>query len=163
MDDAADIYQAIDQQRDYLGEWLPFVGFTTKVEVTQAFISSVLKVPVEERECVFTIRKEGHFIGVIGFRDTDKANRKTEMGYWLLKEHQGHGIMTQAVAKLCEFAFEKLALNRVQIKCAVGNVPSRKIPQRLNFTYEGIERAGERFSEKVYYDLEVYSKLKCDN
>ncbi len=164
MDDASDVFNAIDQQREYLGRWLPFVGFTTKPEHTQAFISTISKVPLEEREYIFTIRKNDRFIGLIGFRDTDRSNRKTEIGYWLLDEFQGQGIITQSVAKLCDFAFAfaKLGLNRIQIKCAVGNEPSRRIPKRLNFIFEGIERAGERFSDEVYFDLEIFSKLRSD-
>jgi len=160
--DAKDIFDAIDKQRDYLGKWLPFVAFTKKLEDTQAFIASVTKVAMDEREYIFTIRQNSKFIGLIGFRDTDRINRKSEIGYWLLEEYQGQGIVTQAVAKLCDFAFDKLVLNRIQIKCAVGNEPSRKIPRRLKFTYEGIERNGERFGENHYLDLEVYSLLKSD-
>jgi len=160
--DAVEIFNAIDQQRTYLGQWLPFVAFTKKLEDTQAFISSVMKLPESEREYTFIIRENNVFAGIIGFKCTDKANRRTEIGYWLREEFQGRGIMTKCVAKLCAFAFTQLVMNRIQIKCAVGNTPSRKIPQRLNFTFEGIEREGERFNEYRYFDLEVYSKLKAD-
>lgn len=56
--------------------------------------------------------------------------------------------------------FEGLELNRVQIKCAVGNTPSSNIPKRLGFQFEGIERAGELFTEGSFADIEVYSLLK---
>jgi ribosomal-protein-serine acetyltransferase len=50
-------------------------------------------------------------------------------------------------------------MNRVQIKVAVGNERSAKIPKRLGFQFEGIEREGEFHSNK-YFDLKVFSKLK---
>jgi ribosomal-protein-serine acetyltransferase len=70
--------------------------------------------------------------------------------------------MTRAVKKLCQYAFEDLGINRIQIKCAVGNISSINIPGRLGFTLEGIERDGELLSGNKFTDLEVYSKLKSD-
>lgn len=155
-DDAKDIYDAIDAQRAYLGRWLPFVESTTSVAVIQAFVNSALN--AEDK--TFTIRKGEQFIGLIGFKATDKANCKTEIGYWLSEEYQGRGIMTRAVKALCRQAFEALGMNRVQIKCAVGNTHSSNIPKRLGFQIEGVERAGELFADGHFVDIEIYSFLK---
>jgi ribosomal-protein-serine acetyltransferase len=50
-------------------------------------------------------------------------------------------------------------MNRIQIRCGVGNTKSSAIPRRLGFTYEGTERCGERHNNS-YIDLEVFSILK---
>lgn len=155
-DDAKGIYNTIDAQRDYLGRWLPFVVGTTSVSVTQEFVESSLK--AEDK--TFTIRKGEQCIGLIGFKAIDNANCKTEIGYWLSEKYQGRGIMTRAVDVLCKYAFVELGLNRVQIKCAVGNSHSSNIPKRLGFKFEGVERAGELFANGCFVDLEVYSLLK---
>ncbi len=161
-DDAEVIFSVIDQQRDYLGQWLPFVPNTKEQRDTEEFIKMVSQQPDEQRELIFTIWYDNAFAGIIGFKDTDRMNRKTEMGYWLSKPFQKKGIITSSAKVLCEYAFDKLGLNRVQIKCAVGNVASQKVPVRLGFAFEGIERAGERFGENQFFDLKVYSKLKDD-
>lgn len=155
-DDAKDIYDVIDAQRAYLGRWLPFVESTTSVAVIQAFVDSALN----SEDKTFTIRKGEQCVGLIGFKATDKANCKTEIGYWLSEECQGRGIMTRAVEALCRQDFEALGMNRVQIKCAIGNTPSSNIPKRLGFQFEGVERAGELFVDGNFVDIEVYSLLK---
>lgn len=160
LDDVDDIFRTIDTQRDYLGEWLPFVTLTQSVDFTRSFIESLLETPYEVREHTFVMLYEGVFAGLVGFRDTDRANRKTEIGYWLSEPFQHKGIVTQAVRSLLTFAFGELAINRVQIRCAVGNTPSRSIPLHLGFQFEGVERAGELFPDGQYRDLEVYSMLK---
>ena len=160
--DAEVIFKTIDNQRSYLRKWLPFVEFTRKVADTQKFVDAILEAPEAQFEYVFTIQKNGKFIGLIGFKDTDQLNRKTEIVYWLSEAHQKQGIMTQSVRKVCDFAFQKLELNRIQIKCAVGNLPSSKIPQTLGFKLEGIEREGECLTGNVFTDLEIYSRLKSD-
>ena len=160
--DAIDIFEAIDNQREYLGKWLPFVIFTKTVSDSEAFVNSVVNAPRERFELQFTIRKQDQFIGLIGFKDTDRTNKKTEIGYWLSEKYQKRGIITKSVEKLCDFAFNKLDLNRVQIKCAVGNQRSKNVPKRLGFKFEGIERQGELLTGNIFTDLEIYRKLKSD-
>ena len=46
---------------------------------------------------------------------------KTSLGYYLDKEFEGHGIMTQAVEALIKYCFEELDLNRIEISAAVNN------------------------------------------
>lgn len=160
--DSEDIFNIIDSQREYLGEWLPFVEFTKEMIDTLGFVESIVNAPEEKFEYVFTIRKNDEFVGLMGFKSTDNLNKKTEIGYWLSESFQGQGIITQATEKLCEFAFKTLGMNRIQIKCAVKNLPSIAIPKRLGFLLEGIERDGELLSGNKFTDLVVYSKLRTD-
>jgi len=162
LEDSIDVFLTIDTQRDYLGKWLPFVEFTRSVDFSRAFIQSILDTPYDSRELTFVILNEGQFAGLIGFKGTDRANNKTEIGYWLSEYYQHKGIITKSVEALIKFAFDELKMNRIQIRCGVGNIPSRNIPIRLGFYFEGIERAGELFPDGSYIDLEIYSKLRND-
>jgi ribosomal-protein-serine acetyltransferase len=156
---AFQIFEAIDQNRRFLSDWLPFVEQTRTQEDTEEFIRSVLAEPSDTRENVFVIWYQDHFAGLIGFKDTDRLNLKTEIGYWLIEKMTGKGIMKSAVETLIEFVFMTMGMNRIQIKCGVGNDKSAAIPKRLGFRFEGIERAGEKHKNH-FIDLEVYSLLK---
>jgi ribosomal-protein-serine acetyltransferase len=158
---APEIFSVIDRDREYLKKWLPFIEQTKEVTDTEKFLQSVVNQGQIKKDDVYSIWVNEEFAGLIGFKETDWINRKTELGYWLADKMQGKGIITQCVSKLVYFAFQKLKLNRVQIKVAVGNQKSAAIPKRLHFQFEGIERAGERHNNK-YLDLEVYSILKTD-
>lgn len=162
LSDAADLYNTINSQREYLGKWLPFVAFTKELKYTENFVKSVVNAPKAKFEYTFTIRLNNKFVGLIALKDSDKANRRTEIGYWLSQKFQKKGIVTKSVEKLCEFAFQEQGFNRIQIKCAVGNTSSSNIPKKLGFKFEGIERDGELLTGNVFTDLEVYSKLKSD-
>ncbi|HOY30573.1 MAG TPA: GNAT family N-acetyltransferase [Bacteroidales bacterium] len=162
LSDSTDIFNAINDQRDHLGKWLPFVAFTKEISDTEKFIDSVVNAPEDRFEYVFAIQKHNEFAGLIGFKGTDKQNKKTEIGYWLSEKYQKQGTVTKSVDKLCDFAFNKLEINRIQIKCAVENIPSKNIPKKLGFMFEGIERQGELLTGDVFTDLEIYSKLKSD-
>lgn len=155
------IFESIDRDREFLTRWLPFIDFNQKKSDTENFIKSVLNQPGRKRDEVYSIWYNQEFAGLIGFKETDWINRKTELGYWLTKKMQGKGIITSSTQKLLRFAFHKLNMNRVQIKVAVGNSRSSAIPKKLGFKFEGIEREGELHQNK-FFDLEVFSLLKSD-
>ena len=160
--DASDIFSIIDSQREYLGKWLPFIAQTKTIDDTLAFIHSVNETPESYRELAFCIFYRKVFAGLIGlkFNATDKANKRTEIGYWLSEKNQKKGIVSQSVKMLIDYAFDVLNLNRITIKCAVGNQSSISLPKRLGFVFEGIERDGEFFPDGHFVDLEIHSLLK---
>lgn len=158
--DASDIFETINTQRAYLGKWLPFVEYTKTIHDSELFINSIYSEPPEKQELVFVINFDKKFAGIIGFKDTDKINKKTEIGYWLSEPFQKKGIITESLKKLMDYVFKKMDINRIQIKCATGNIQSSKIPRKLNFVFEGIERDGELLSDGEFTNLEVYSILR---
>ncbi|TNH03144.1 GNAT family N-acetyltransferase [Testudinibacter sp. TR-2022] len=155
--DARLLFDAIDHNRTYLGRWLPFVASTCEVADSLAFICSLQHKKAEQ---VFKISYRGKFGGLIGFNMVDSHNLKLEIGYWLIESLQKNGIMTRSVATLVDYAFSELAINRVQINCAAANVASQKIPQRLGFILEGIQRDGILLADGHFIDCQIYSMLK---
>jgi len=153
------IFNAIDQNRKFLRRWLPFVDFTLKPIDTERFVKSILEKTVAVRDEVYVIWYKFEFAGLVGFKDIDHINDKIEIGYWLIEKMTGKGIATAATRKMINLAFRNRDMNRVQIRCGVGNEKSSAIPRRLGFTLEGIERNGERHNHS-YIDLEVFSLLK---
>jgi len=160
LTDSTIIFDAMDKNRYHLRKWLPFVDLTRPEKDTLAFVKSIVD-DVERRQEVFTIWNNNEFCGLIGLKDIDYLNRKVEIGYWLIDKMTGKGIMTRSVEKIIRFIFDKLEMNRVQIKCGVGNNKSAAIPKKLGFLFEGIERQGERHHAR-FIDLEVYSLLKVE-
>jgi ribosomal-protein-serine acetyltransferase len=149
------VFETINRDREYLKQWLPFVNHTFEITDTERFINSVNN---SNKDQIYSIWYKEEFAGLIGFKDTDWINRKTEIGYWLSEKMQGKGIITLCVKQLCNYAFQKMKMNRIQIKVALNNSKSQAIPVKLNFHFEGIERGGE-LHENKFIDLRVYSLL----
>lgn len=159
--DAEIIFRAIDSNRSYLREWLPFVDATREVQDSLNYISSVVDSTCHKKDEVFEVWKGEEFAGLLGLKEIDHYNKKTEVGYWLVENMQGSGIMIKSCRSLLNYAFDELKMNRIQIKCAIGNDKSMQIPNRLQFYFEGIERQGEKLYEK-YVDLKTFSMLRKD-
>ena len=161
LHDAETIFNAISQNRPHLGKWLPFVDYTNEVKDTETFIQKIISLRDETRNEVYTIWFKGNFAGTIGFHNTDRVNEKTEIGYWLIKDVIGHGIIHKSCQSLIRIAFEKMGMNRITIRCATGNDASEKVALRLGFSFEGIERCGERYHDQ-FFDLKVFSLLSSE-
>ena len=157
--EVVNIFNAIDAERDYLSKWLPFVEKTVDIEFTRGFVNSYLY--SDKKNVTFAIYFEQRFAGLIGLKDTDETNKKTEIGYWLSSGFQHKGVVTKCCKALIVYAFEDMKMNRVQLKAGTENVRSRAVAERLGFELEGIERDGELHS-RGYIDLAVYSLLKKD-
>lgn len=153
------VFEAIDQNRNFLRKWLPFVDLTKRASDTERFIRSLIDKQTGARDEVYTIWFKYEFAGLIGFKDIDRLNNRIEIGYWLTEKMTGKGIATEATRKMVNLAFRNMEMFRVQIRCGVGNTKSSAIPKRLGFSYEGIERSGERHNRN-YIDLEMYSLLR---
>ena len=82
-----------------------------------------------------------------------------EIGYWIRDRHEGRGLVTRAVERLMDEAFEVGGVHRVFIRAGVDNARSRAIPERLGFTREGVLR-GDGRGTHGYYDLVMYSMLE---
>ena len=156
LESTTDIYNAIISERNYLRKWLPFVDFTQQESDTLAYVQSV----IDNQEAQYSIYDADKFIGRIGFNHMDSVNHKAEIGYWIIEEAQGKGIVSRSVKELLTMGFTELNLNKVVIRAGVDNAKSRNIPKKLGFTLEGIERDGELLVDNKYTDLAIYGLLK---
>lgn len=158
-EDAEPIFNTINNEREYLKEWLPFVEETHDIAYTKSFIENTIA--THSHDLTFTISYQNQFVGIIGLKDTDLGNQKTEIGYWLSEKFQHKGIVTYSCKALIDFAFSEMNLHRIQLKAATKNFKSQAVAKRLGFTVEGIERDGELHSHG-FVDLKVFSLLKED-
>jgi ribosomal-protein-serine acetyltransferase len=152
------IFELINNSRDYLREWLPWLDNTTKLEDTKEFIKIYLKSSTENTSKNTVILFKGKIVGVAGYNKINRSNKTAYIGYWLGKEFQGNGIMTKVAKTLTDYAFRELNLNKVEIRAAAKNKKSRDIPERLGFINEGCIRQAE-WLYNHYVDHVVYGML----
>ncbi len=70
--------------------------------------------------------KDLHFVGGIGLKINQKHN-KAELGYWIAEPFWNIGLMSEAVQKIIEFAFETLELNKIVASYFLHNPSSGKV------------------------------------
>lgn len=155
------IYEIINQQRNYLAEWLPWVDKTTSEQYIRTFLrESILFNGGGQRFTTFIFYKR-QIVGSIGFVRIVKAQECGEIGYWLHRDFQGKGIMTKSCQALVNYGFQQLELQRIEIRILVGNQRSMSVPLRAGFQYEGTLRAGAKLRER-FYDVKLFSVIRSD-
>ena len=153
------LFSLIDQNREHLERWFPWVQETKKVEDTESFIRSVLGGFAQGNGFQTGIWVDGELAGVIGLNYVSSEFHATELGYWLSADYEGRGVVTKVCRYLCTYLFEELELNRIEIRCSEKNSRSRKIPERLGFTLEGkLRQMG--YTKDGLTDYLVYGLLK---
>ena len=161
LKDSEDLLPLVEVNRAYLREWLPWLDMTRTIDEMIAFIDSAIRQQAAGLGFQAGIWYQNQVIGVIGYHHLEWANRSTCIGYWLAEPFQRRGIMTKACRTLVEYAFDDWHLNRIEIRCAVGNTKSRAIPERLGFRSEGTLREAEWLYDH-YVDHVVYGMLADD-
>ena len=151
-------YKVICANKSHLKKWLPWVE-NNKIEDTKLFIEASKKQYCENNGFKSFIFCKNKIIGYIGYHKIDWINKTTSIGYWLVEDYVGKGIMTRVCKKFIDYAFVDLGLNRVEIRCAENNYKSRAIPERLGFTNEGTIREVELLNG-LYVNHVVYGILK---
>lgn len=83
------------------------------------------------------------------------------LGYWMGARHAGKGHMSEAVRGALRFAFQDLALHRVEAACLPSNEPSRRLLERVGFRHEGLARSYLRING-AWADHLLYAVLASD-
>ena len=96
---ASALFALIEANRAYLREWLPWLDETVRVEHVERFLRDSRRKAEQSNGYTFVARSEGRIIGVVAENSIDWRNRRAELGYWLDREQQGKGIITQSVSR----------------------------------------------------------------
>ncbi len=156
---AQGIFDIAAKNRAYLGTWLTWVARMHDVSFIEKFVHGVLERHAAGLEWSFVIIKNDVIIGRITIHKIDGYNQIGEIGYWIAENEQGQGIVSQSCTQVIKFAFEKLKLNRLEIKCGTNNKESQRIPERLGFTHEGVMQQAELLNGQ-FIDLNLYALLE---
>ena len=153
--DGVALLALLEASREALRAWIDERWLPTSPAQTQVFLED----SVAQYEGLGVIDaglwQAGRLIGVAALTHLDRRRREAELGYWLGPAFQGQGLMTSAVRALADFAFTDYQLKRLTIQCAVPNLRSRALAERLAFRLERIQPGGDEVNGRVN-DLAIY-------
>lgn len=98
------------------------------------------------------------FYGAVGLNNLSHFHKKAELGYWLLPEYWGQKIMANAIPLVCEYAFKKLKIHRIEAMVETENKASKGLLAKLDFNFEGTLVDCE-IKNGAYISLESYAKF----
>ena len=81
-EDAEALFNAINESRNHLHPWLPWVGSTTKAEHSLQFIQKSHQQLNNQEGLALGIFYNGKIIGGVGMHDWDQVTKRAQIGYW---------------------------------------------------------------------------------
>jgi ribosomal-protein-alanine N-acetyltransferase len=103
------------------------------------------------------LKETGRLIGTCGFNALHKRRANYgEIGYDLTPASWGHGYMTEALAALQDYGFQKLQLHRIEALVLPQNMRSIRLLKRLGYQQEGLLRERGYWNDQYYNLLMFY-------
>jgi ribosomal-protein-serine acetyltransferase len=160
-EDAEELSLRIDQNREHLRRWMPWLDGARSPSDQLKFIQRCSESAAAGTGFQYAVLLGGEIVGMASFNSVEKLNRCATIGYWLAKLQTGRGLMTVAVKALISQGFQQLELNRVQARVATGNYPSQAVCDRSGLKKEGVLRQAEWLFDH-YVDMTVNSILRSE-
>ena len=161
LEDAGPLLALVEENRNFLRAWLPWVDAARRVEDELEFLRAAQSGYANASALQLAIEVDGLLAGSCGFVEMGRADRSAEIGYWLAEPHNGRGHMTAACRALVGHGFDALGLHCAVIRAATESAPSGAVAERLGFRLEGVEREAQLVNGE-FVDLVRYALLSTE-
>ena len=105
------------------------------IEDARNFIQKIAEI-VKQNESIYwaiTLTNNDKLVGTICLFNFSNENDQAEIGYELLPDFQGQGIMQEAISKVIAFGFDVLGLKTIEAYTHLENENSSRLLEKYNF------------------------------
>ncbi|WP_306328901.1 GNAT family N-acetyltransferase [Streptomyces venezuelae] len=148
----------IDRARETVDPWIPWATFSTDLPSATATLRRYADRRASDTGGIFGIWLDDTLVGGVMFPRFDSATGVCEIGCWLERAGEGHGLVHRASRVLIDWAFAERGMSRVEWWASAGNTRSVAAARRLGMTRDGVLRRHTPY-RGVRHDIEVWSVL----
>ncbi|MDF2803044.1 MAG: hypothetical protein K0S61_2947 [Anaerocolumna sp.] len=157
-EDCNDLYEyAKNPKVGPMAGWIPHESVEKSKEIVNMFIES-------NETWAICLKETGRVIGSIGLHPDRKRSYDSDkvkmLGYVLAEEYWGQGLIPEAGKEIINFAFQELQLEILSVFHFSSNPQSKRVIEKLGFTYEGTLRKSVKLQDGTIVDSLCYSMLK---
>ncbi len=160
-DDAETLFALIEDNRDHLDVWMLWSSLIRSADDARAAVGAWAEKYAAGNGFHVGIYVDGQLAGGMACRFIDRQNHKAEIGYWLVPQQVGKGIVARACTLVINHLFAAEKLHRIEIQAVTTNGRSRAVAERLGFTLEGVLRESGYFVGQ-FHDHALYALLDRD-
>ena len=157
-DDVAEVMELRGDEQTM--KYIPRPLVTTKEEALKHI--KMIDDKIEENigiNWAITFKGNPKLIGIIGHYRIQPENHRCEIGYMILKEYWGKGIVSEAIDVVLHYGFEDLNMHSIEAVIDPDNIASEKVLLKNNFVKEAHILENELY-EGTFWDTVIYSILK---
>jgi ribosomal-protein-alanine N-acetyltransferase len=157
-EDAAALFElASDPEVTRFFSWGPY----TEESQSHEFIEHLAREREAGRrlELGLVRNKDDRPIGLTGFSDFSRRDRRATVGTWLGREHWGSGANNESKALVLSLGFKHLGLHRITALASPDNRRSLRALERIGFWTEGVLR-DFHFHDGIPRDVAILRMLE---
>jgi ribosomal-protein-alanine N-acetyltransferase len=134
------------------------------LDETLEFIREELELYRRREEVIWGVklRETQRVVGSVSVQHWNRYHRRAEIGYDLARDCWGRGLAQEAVREVVRFAFERMALNRLEIWTSTANMRSLRLAGRLGFSREGTLRRRILEDDGKFHDGALFGLLRSE-
>lgn len=149
----------------WLQPWDSTSPFPLRTLTFRQWVAVMKKNAHRGTDVTWALRYRGQLVGDISMDAINYgALRMGIVGYWISQDMAGHGLTPLALACVCDWAFFDQSgphLHRVEVDLLPSNERSRRVVEKVGFSYEGVRR-GLMNVNHAWEDHECWSMLSND-
>lgn len=156
---ASTMFSYVEKDRARLGRFMPWVPLTLNIEDELDYIKHTHKCWDDGTLFDYGIfrKSDNFYMGNIGLHSIHWDFKRCEIGYWILRDFEGQGYMSEALRTLEAHAFQ-LGFHRIEVRCSSINQRSANVPIACGYLFDGVLKENSIEHEK-YRDTFIFSKL----
>lgn len=132
-------------------------GYAPISEKDAAFYATIEKMARDAGRYSIILRESGKMIGQAHMMDAlGRAVKGYEIGYVINKDYRRKGYATEAISRVIDACFAELGAEIVTGGAFTYNLVSRRVLEKLGFTYEGYTRKAAKHCAKGVVDMANY-------
>lgn len=131
------LFELTDDNREYLGKFLPWPPFVKSVDDSRKHIEETLVNRSEDVAYTYGIEYRGEIVGDISLRNLNDTQKTPEIGYWIAPDYAGKGLTTKSVQALTNLGLRSLGLSKIIIRANPQNGASNKVAEKAGYVQIG--------------------------
>ena len=162
VSDAVAFYTLVNSNHDRIARYFPFTAAaSTSIENTAKLLEERVARAAKLDFVTYVIMDEttNALIGCIFIKDINRHVSKGELGFFIDKAYEGKGVISKTVEVVVSYCFDVMCLNKVYMRIAEENIPSRRVAEKNGFMVEGILRQDFRTDDDSLIDVVYYGLL----
>ena len=108
-----------------------------------------------------TLKGNSKLLGIIGHYRIKPEHYRSEIGYMLLPDYQGKGIITEAIKAVVAYGFDQMNLHSIEAIIDPANTASAMVLEKNDFVKEAHFRENECYNGK-FLDTVIYGLLESE-
>ena len=162
IEDTSNYHTFVEQNKERLIKYFPKTLNANKdISSTNNHIIERIRLSDTKEFFTFVVldNLSSKIIGTVFIKDLDWNIPKGELGFFIDKDYEGKGIITNAVSIISRHCFQSMGLNKVFMRIAEDNFSSRRVAEKNEFKVEGVLRKDFKTSEGKLIDVVYYGLL----